>query len=148
VNRIYYNNIKGTEKTNKYEVKNIMAIEDHTIVWLNSIIHESTPEYRKCIGQLRAIVNSIKVFIQFDDCINYMNDIKKEKVYLILSDDSAEQLISPLQDNGWSQSFWTKCPRKKSYPKPFINNFFLHRLVAHLILFLDILLFLKQKVLL
>ena len=51
--------------------------------------------------------------------------------------DSKKKWTDPIS-NGWSESFDTKCSSKNNHLKAWIKDSFLHRFVAHFILFLNI----------
>ncbi len=49
--------------------------------------------YFTSIVQLRQIINTICTFNDANDCIDFLNDVKEEKIFVIVSDFLSERII-------------------------------------------------------
>jgi tetratricopeptide (TPR) repeat protein len=73
-------------------------LENFAVVWFNQNVDQSSNDYQHSLSQLRQIIPSIEVFTYVDDCIDYLNEIKNEKVFLIVSDLPGQELVPIIQD--------------------------------------------------
>ncbi|CAF3847212.1 unnamed protein product [Rotaria sordida] len=81
---IPYKNSKIIEKRNRRTDSNEI-IQNFLLVWLDAQIDESTDDFRNSIKHLRQTVNTIEIFDDDNECINYITQIQKEKAFLIIS---------------------------------------------------------------
>jgi tetratricopeptide (TPR) repeat protein len=57
-------------------------LENCIIVWLSTL--SSIPEQKRMTKQLRCIVGMLKTFTDLDECVTFIQDIREEKVFLIV----------------------------------------------------------------
>jgi len=61
-------------------------IENFRLIWLDSNIYEITNnDSINTISKLRQIVNTIEIFTDIDECVNFISDIENENIFLISS---------------------------------------------------------------
>src|SRR5271167_4305292 len=62
-------------------------VQNFLLIWLDSSIDEANDnDCRKIITELRQVINTVNTFTDVDECIDFITDIKKEKIFLILSE--------------------------------------------------------------
>lgn len=65
------------------------------VIWLDSDINELDSNYQSCVNQLRQIINSVEVFSDVEQCVDFIVDVEDAKIFLILSD-AIEEATMPL----------------------------------------------------
>ena len=73
-------------------------LENYIVIWLEWKMATSRTDFRQSIDQLQQVVSSIKKFVDIDECIDYITDIKSEKVFMIVSATIGEQSINIIQN--------------------------------------------------
>ncbi|CAF2820199.1 unnamed protein product [Rotaria sp. Silwood2] len=68
------------------------VLQNFLLIWLDSSLDKSKHDFKKSIQQLRCLVASIVVFTDTRQCINFLNEIKNEKVFMILSGSQGRRL--------------------------------------------------------
>lgn len=71
-----------------------LNVQNFILIWLDSYIDESSANFKHSFTQLRRIVNNIDTFTEVDKCIDFLTEIKDEKVFMIMSGTLARQLTS------------------------------------------------------
>ncbi|CAF4867177.1 unnamed protein product [Rotaria sp. Silwood1] len=94
---------------------NSRIVQNFILVWLNSIIDDvSDDELCDSIAKLQQIVNSINTFTDVDECIDFLTEIKDEKVLIIISDEYGQDVVSFMHDLNQINSIYIFC---KNEPK-------------------------------
>ncbi|CAF1230903.1 unnamed protein product [Rotaria magnacalcarata] len=74
-------------------------VQNFILVWLHSDADEvHKNEFRKSITELRTVVNDINTFTDVDQCIEFVIDIKDEKVLMIISDELSQHIVPFVHD--------------------------------------------------
>jgi hypothetical protein len=110
---------KKGETTNLRSLRHrpIETVENFIVIWLDSNINESNEGTRNSIDHLRQIVNSVKTFDEAARCIDYLNDVKHEKVFMIVSGSLGQHVVPRISSlNQWT-SIYVFCGTNKN-----INN--------------------------
>ncbi|CAF1490816.1 unnamed protein product [Rotaria sp. Silwood1] len=66
--------------------RRIRIVQNFTLIWLDSSIDETDLDYTSSLDKLRRIVNIIHTFRDVQLCINFLQDMKDVKTFLIISD--------------------------------------------------------------
>ncbi|CAF1544901.1 unnamed protein product, partial [Rotaria sordida] len=67
---------------------NSRIVQNFVLIWLHSHIDElNSNDFRNSIVELQRVVNSINTFTDIDQCIDFLTDIKEEKILMIISDE-------------------------------------------------------------
>ncbi|CAF3311716.1 unnamed protein product [Rotaria socialis] len=69
------------------------VIKNFLLVWLDANLDESKPDFKNSLTNLQQIVVSIRTFIDAEQCIRFIRDIKEEKVVLIISGSLGQTVI-------------------------------------------------------
>ncbi|CAF3119171.1 unnamed protein product [Rotaria sp. Silwood2] len=75
-----------------------LTVQNFILIWLDSKINESNSDYHNSMKRFREIVNTIYTFTNADQCVDFLNEVKDEKVFLILSDDFIQSTVSVIHD--------------------------------------------------
>lgn len=74
----------------------VRIIQNYLVVWLDEDIDETNID--QSINQLKKIVNTVELFDDTDQCVDFITDIKQEKVLMILSDQLSQNLLPLIHD--------------------------------------------------
>ncbi|CAF0820684.1 unnamed protein product [Didymodactylos carnosus] len=98
-------------------------LETHTLVWLDRDVN-STEDNLITQKKLRQAVNQIRVFDNTDECLNFLTDLKDQKIALIVSGSYGRRIVPLVHDFRYLTSVYVYCINKsaneqwaKGYPK-------------------------------
>lgn len=91
-------------------------IDSCLVVWLDWKIDESNANDQNMIHQLQCVVNTIKTFNTVDECVDFLTQIKNEKIFLILSDVNDQHIMSLIQDRAQLDSVYVLCRHEWERP--------------------------------
>ena len=72
-------------------------VQNYILIWLYSD-RDDVNDLLNSIIQLQRIVNTINIFADVDQCIDFLTDIKEEKILMIMSDKYGQNLVSIVHD--------------------------------------------------
>ncbi|UJR19283.1 hypothetical protein I4U23_022412 [Adineta vaga] len=72
--------------------------QGYLIIWLNSDIDETNEEYQNTLKHLRNIVDTIDIFTNPDECVDFFTEFNDMKTLLIVSDTTGQQIIPLIHD--------------------------------------------------
>jgi tetratricopeptide (TPR) repeat protein len=67
--------------------------QNFLLVWLDGNISTSDSDCQKKTQQLRKVVNDVNLFTDLDECVAFLEDIRLEKVYVIVSESLTQKLV-------------------------------------------------------
>ncbi|CAF3663321.1 unnamed protein product [Rotaria sp. Silwood1] len=76
-------------------------IQNFLLIWLDANIDESKQDFKNSLVHLRHLVASITPFTDAQECVEFLSDIKKEKVFMIVSGSLGQQIVPEI--HAWSQ---------------------------------------------
>jgi tetratricopeptide (TPR) repeat protein len=88
------------------------TVQNFTLIWLDSNIDESNRDFKHSLTQLRQIVNTIDTFIDVDTCVDFLTQIKDEKVFMIVSGAIGQSAIPVIHDLSQVDSIYVFCGNK------------------------------------
>ena len=88
-------------------------LESFACLWLDQNI-DSTQDNRDTQQQLRQVINHLRTFDNSDQCEQYIRQITKEKVVLIVSGGLGRQVVPRLHDLPQCSAFYVFCQDKKA----------------------------------
>ncbi len=110
-----------SSSTRPYRPPNTRMVQNFHLVWLDSSIDEdNNDDCRNSITKLRQVVNTVNTFIDADECIDFITDIKKEKTFMMVSEVLSQIILPVVQDIAEVSSvyiFSTHETRHKSWAK-------------------------------
>ncbi|CAF1287956.1 unnamed protein product [Rotaria sp. Silwood1] len=72
-------------------------LQNFLLVWLDANLQESDKDFKKSLQHLRKIVASITTFTDAQQCVNFLSEIKKEKVFMIVSGSLGRQIVPEIE---------------------------------------------------
>ncbi|CAM2696690.1 unnamed protein product [Rotaria socialis] len=93
------------EEESKHEIANIPSAllngirpkyqrtQSYSLIWTNTDIDETSPEYQNVLVMLRSVVNNVIVCTGRTQCIEFLNDMDHENVIVICALELANQFV-------------------------------------------------------
>ncbi|CAF1478927.1 unnamed protein product [Rotaria sp. Silwood1] len=72
-------------------------LQNFLLVWLDANLQESDNDFKNSLQHLRKIVASITTFTDAQQCVNFLSEIKKEKVFMIVSGSLGRQIVPEIE---------------------------------------------------
>jgi tetratricopeptide (TPR) repeat protein len=101
-------------ETQLTKTRRFHTIEKFVIVWLDSTINQLDEHCQNIITQLRSIINSVELFTDLDLCVDYITEIKVEKIFLIVSESIGEIIVPLIEQIAELDSIYVLCTN--NYP--------------------------------
>jgi hypothetical protein len=100
---------KGSKTTKQLEPNSVTTTKIHSfqhacveqnfvLVWLDENIDENNDGYHPLISQLQSIVNTIEAFNDIDQCVHFLSQIRKQNIFLIVSDRLGQRTMTLTHD--------------------------------------------------
>ncbi|CAF2258742.1 unnamed protein product [Rotaria magnacalcarata] len=90
-------------------------VQNFLIVWVDPTIDESNKDCQNSISQLRRIINTIYLFTEIDECVDFLSEIHDEKVLMIVYCTFAEQILPCINDMQQLDSIYILCNNKAQH---------------------------------
>ncbi|CAF3134546.1 unnamed protein product [Rotaria sp. Silwood2] len=90
-------------------------VQNFLLVWLDTKIDESSDDYLNCIKQLRQTFNTIEIFRDTDECIDYISELQNEKVFLIISGTLCKTVVPLIHNMVQLYSIYVFCRKEEQY---------------------------------
>jgi tetratricopeptide (TPR) repeat protein len=98
--------------------ENAQMVQNFHLVWLDGSIDEmNNDDCRNSITQLRQVVNTVNTFIDVDECIEFINGIKKEKTFMISSGALGQTVVPKVHDKSQVNTIYIFCANKSRHDK-------------------------------
>ena len=88
--------------------------ENFIIVWLDGAVDKST-DNDKLKTQIRSVVNCLKTFDRIHECIEYVKQIKDEKIYFIVSGSFGERVVPEIEHITAVEAIYIFCADKNKH---------------------------------
>ncbi|CAF1216028.1 unnamed protein product [Rotaria sp. Silwood1] len=98
-----------------YRIDTNEIIQNFLLIWLDENIDESSDDYLNSIEQLRRTINTIEIFHDTNECIDYMSQVQNEKSFLIISGALCESVVSRIHDTIQLHSIYVFCQKQEKY---------------------------------
>ncbi|CAF1309732.1 unnamed protein product, partial [Rotaria sp. Silwood1] len=72
-------------------------LQNFLLVWLDANLQESDNDFKNSLQHLRKIVASITTFTDAQQCVNFLREIKKEKIFMIVSGSLGRQIVPEIE---------------------------------------------------
>ncbi|CAF1614471.1 unnamed protein product [Rotaria sp. Silwood1] len=72
-------------------------LQNFLLVWLDANLQEADNDFKNSLQHLRKIVASITTFTDAQQCVNFLSEIKKEKVFMIVSGSLGRQIVPEIE---------------------------------------------------
>lgn len=73
-------------------------VGNSVLIWLDTNSNGSNDNFYRLKDQLQHVVQTIKIFVDVDQCIDFLTDIQDEKVFLVVFEGIAQQVIPSIHN--------------------------------------------------
>lgn len=71
-------------------------VENTLLVWVDHTIDKSNKDFQRDLTQFQQVINQVIVCTKLDNCVDVLGSIRMEKVFVILSNVPAQDLVSTI----------------------------------------------------
>ncbi|CAF3163550.1 unnamed protein product [Rotaria sp. Silwood2] len=96
-------------------------IQNFLLVWLDANIDETKEDFKNSLKNLQHIVASITTFTDAQECFEFLGEIKKEKVFIIVSGSIGQNFVPKIETLPQLDSIYVFCGNK-SFHEPWANT--------------------------
>ncbi|CAF3149528.1 unnamed protein product [Rotaria socialis] len=90
-------------------------VENTVLVWLDGSLDKKTELNNGLMGQFNRVANIIQPFFNPDECFNFINSVKDEKIYFIVSGSLGQQMAPRLENLDQVQHIYIFCGNKANH---------------------------------
>ncbi|CAF1333816.1 unnamed protein product [Rotaria sordida] len=85
------------------------VIQNFLLVWLDANIDETKEDFKNSLQDLRKLVVSVTTFKDPQQCVNFLSELKKEKIFLIVSGALGQQIVPEIQAMPQLETIYVFC---------------------------------------
>ncbi|CAF0983593.1 unnamed protein product [Rotaria sp. Silwood1] len=89
------------------------VIQNYVLVWFDANFDESDEDFKKSLQHLRKTVASIATFTNVQEGIVFLNAIKKEKIFMIVSGSLGQQIVPEIEAWPRLESIYVFCGNRE-----------------------------------
>ena len=90
-------------------------LQNFLLVWLDANFSESNADLKSSLKYLRQVVASIETFADTKECVEFLDRIKKEKAFLIVSGSLGWQIVPEIESKPQLESIYVFCGNKSAH---------------------------------
>ena len=90
-------------------------LQNFLLVWLDANLDESKADFKNSLERLRNVVASIRTFQDVKQCINFLNEISEEKVFMIVSGALGQQVVHEIENKPQLEAIYVFCGNKAAH---------------------------------
>ncbi len=73
-------------------------MENYILIWLKANIHTSDEDLNDSLSKLQCVINTVKIFTDPNECVDFVTNVKDEKVFIIISQSFGPSFISLIEN--------------------------------------------------
>lgn len=91
--------------------------QNFRLVWLDASIDKQNQDYQNSFDHLHRIVNSIVTYTDANECVEFLNQVKNEKVFMIVSGSLGQTIVADIRDLPQLDSIFVFCGNKSFHER-------------------------------
>ncbi|CAF5188674.1 unnamed protein product, partial [Rotaria magnacalcarata] len=92
-------------------------IQNYLVIWADANIDPSNGDCRKALTQLQKVVSEVNFFTTLTECIEFLNRLDNEKVFLILSGSFGQTLVPDIHNMSQVDAIYIFCGNETRHKK-------------------------------
>jgi tetratricopeptide (TPR) repeat protein len=92
-------------------------IQNYSVIWMDEKIDQSNKDYQNTLAQLRHVANSVNVFTERDQCVDFLTELEDLKVFLIADGVLSQQIMPLIHDIPQLDTIYIYCGDKSRHEK-------------------------------
>ena len=107
----------ASSNSNKRRPRIQRIIQNFHLVWLDGNINENDDDCRNSIQKLKQVVNTVNTFVDFDECIDFINKIPEETAFMIISGALGQTIVPAIHNKKQVSVIYIFCGNKDRHEK-------------------------------
>ena len=91
----------------------VQMVQNVLLIWLDNNINDNSADCRNTINQLRRTVNTVNIFTDADQCVDFLTTIDNEKACMIISGSLSQHIVPCIHTMSQVDSIFIFCENKK-----------------------------------
>ena len=91
------------------------VLQNFLLVWLDANFNESNADFKKSSKYLRKVVASIETFTDAEECVKFLDQIQKEKVFMIVSGALGQQVVPEIESKPQLEAIYVFCRKQAAH---------------------------------
>jgi hypothetical protein len=96
---------------------NMQRMQNIMLIWLNNSSDDNREDLRSTITQLQHTINTTITFTDYEECIEFLENINNNQVYMIVSGYLGQHIVPRVHDMSQVDSIFILCGNKKRHEK-------------------------------
>jgi len=107
----------ASSNSNKRRSRIQRIIQNFHLVWLDGNINENDDDFCNSIQKLKQVVNTVNTFVDFDECIDFINEIPEETAFMITSGALGQTTVPAIHNKKQVSVIYIFCGNKDRHEK-------------------------------
>lgn len=103
-----------TENPSDIQQFDTRMVQNTLLIWLDSKIDEANTDCQDTISHLRRVMNTINIFTDSDECVQFLEKIQYDKVCMIVSGSLGKHIIPHVHNMSQIESIFIFCGNTQS----------------------------------
>ena len=91
------------------------VFQNFLLVWLDANFNESSADFKSSLKYLRQVVASIETFTDAEECVKFLDQIQKEKAFMIVSGSLGRQVVPEIESKPQLEAIYVFCGNKAAH---------------------------------
>ena len=91
------------------------VLQNFLLVWLDANFNESNADFKTSLKYLRQVVASLETFTDPEECVKFLDQIQKEKAFMIVSGALGRQVVPEIENKAQLEAIYVFCGNKAAY---------------------------------
>ena len=91
------------------------VLQNFLLVWLDANFNESNADFKSSLKHLRQVVASIETFTDAEECVKFLDQIQKEKAFMIVSGALGRQVVPEIENKPQLEAIYVFCGNKAAH---------------------------------
>ena len=74
------------------------VVQNFLLVWLDANFNEISADFKTSLKYLRQVVASIETFTDAEECVTFLDQIKKEKAFMVVSGSLGRKVVPEIEN--------------------------------------------------
>ena len=106
------NTLKTTGASSNIIQPGARIVQNFLLIWVDANINPSSKDCQNTLAQLRSVVNYINTFTEPEQCVQFLNDVRNEKAFVIVSGALGQKLVPKIHGMQQLDAMYIFCGNK------------------------------------
>jgi tetratricopeptide (TPR) repeat protein len=105
---------RGTASSSTFNSRQ-RIVQNFLLIWMDVSMDPMNKDCQNTLTQLRSVVQDINVFTQPDECIEFLETVENEKVFIIISGSLGQQLVPDIHNMPHVDAIYIFCGNRSRH---------------------------------